>query len=41
MFLDEAIDGSLQIDDGMKDAVLQAASREFSEEALDGIEPRA
>ena len=36
---DEAIDGSLEIDDGMEDAVLEPPARQLGEEALDGIEP--
>jgi hypothetical protein len=41
VFADEAIDRGLQVDDGMKDAALEPASREFGEEALDGVKPRA
>lgn len=37
----EAVDGGLEIDDGVEDAVFQAAAREFGEEALDGVEPGA
>ena len=37
---DEAIDGGLEIDEGMEDTVLEPAPREFGKEALDGIEPR-
>ena len=41
VFPDEAVDGGLQVDDGMEDAVLEPAPRKFSEEALDGVEPGA
>ena len=41
VFPDEAVDGGLEVDDGVEDAVLEPASRELGEEALDGIEPRA
>ena len=40
VFTDEAIDGGLEIDEGMEDTVLEPAPREFGKEALDGIEPR-
>jgi hypothetical protein len=36
---DEAIDGGLEIDDGMEDAVLESSPCQLGEEALDGIEP--
>ena len=39
VLFDKALDGSLQIDDGMKDTVLQPSSGEFCEEALDSVEP--
>ena len=39
VFADEPIDGGLEIDDGMEDAVLEPAPGQFGEEALDGIEP--
>ena len=39
MLGDEAVDGGLQIDDGVEDAVFEAASGELGEEALDGVEP--
>lgn len=39
MFADEAIDGGLQIDDGMKDAIFQTPAGQLCKEALDGIEP--
>ena len=41
MLFDVALDGGLQIDDGMKDAALQALSGQGGEEVLDGIEPGA
>ncbi len=41
MLLDVALDGGLQIDDGMKDATLQALSGQGGEEILDGVEPGA
>ena len=41
VFADEAVDGGLQVDEGMEDAMLEPAPGEFGEEALDGIEPRA
>ena len=41
MLFDEAVDGALEIDDGVEDAVLQAASSQLGKEALDGVEPRA
>jgi len=37
----EAVDGGLQVDDGMEDAMLERAACQLGEEALDGIEPRA
>jgi hypothetical protein len=36
-----AVDGGLEMDDGMKDATLEAALRQFGEETFDGVEPRA
>ena len=36
---DVAVDGSLQVDDGMKDSALEATLRQLGEEALDGVEP--
>ena len=39
VFFDEAVDGGLEIDDGMKDAVLEPSAGQFGEEAFDGIEP--
>ena len=41
VFADEAVDGDLEIDDGMEDAVLEPAAGEFGEEPLDGVEPAA
>ena len=38
---DEAVDGDLQVDKGIKDATLEATSGELGEVALDGIEPGA
>ena len=37
---DEAVDGGLQVDDGVEGAVLQATAGQLGEEALDGVEPR-
>ena len=37
----EAVDGGLKVDEGMKDAAFEASVGEFCEEALDGIEPGA
>ena len=39
-FSDEAIDGSLEIDEGVEDAALEPPPGEFGEEAFDGVEPR-
>ena len=36
---DEAIDGGLEIDNGPEDAVLEPATRQDGEEALDRVEP--
>ena len=33
----EAIDGGLQVDDGVEDAILQASAGQLGEEALKGI----
>lgn len=38
MLLDEAVDGGLQIDDGVEDAVLKATASQLGEEALDRVE---
>ena len=37
---DEAVDGGLQVDDGLEDAVSEPSPGQFGEEALDGVEPR-
>ena len=39
VLLDEAVDGGLKIDDGVEDAVFQAAPGELGKEAFDRIEP--
>ena len=39
-FCDEAIDGGLEIDEGMEDAPVEAPFCEFCEEPFDGVEPR-
>ena len=39
MLLDKAVDGCLEIYDGVKDAVFQPPPCELGEKALDGIEP--
>ena len=39
VLFDEAVDGGLEVDDGMKDAVLQASSCQFCEEAFDCVQP--
>ena len=39
-FLQEAVDGGLEIDDRAEDAAFEAAFGQFGEEALDRIEPR-
>lgn len=41
VLLDEAIDGRLQVNDGVEDAMLQPSARQFREEAFDCVEPRA
>ena len=41
VFGEEAVDGGLEVDDRVKDAALEATLRQFGEEALDGVEPRA
>ena len=38
-FGDEAIDGGLEIDQGVEDAAFELPSCEFGEEAFDGVEP--
>ena len=40
MDVDEGVDGALQVDEGVEDAVLQPSSRELGEEAFDGVQPR-
>ena len=39
VFGDEAVDGGLQVDDGVKHAVLQPSPRQFREKALHRVEP--
>lgn len=39
VFSYEAIDGGLEVDERMEDAVLDPPPRQLCEEALDGIEP--
>ena len=39
VLVDEAFDGGLQVDDGSEHAVLEAASCELGEKALDSVEP--
>jgi hypothetical protein len=39
-FLQEAVDGGLEIDDRAKEPAFEASLGEFGEEALDRIEPR-
>lgn len=39
--IDEAVDGSLQVDEGVEDAAFETSSAELGEEALDGVEPGA
>ncbi len=39
MLVDVALDGGLQVDDGMEDAALQALSGQGGEEVFDGVEP--
>lgn len=36
---EEAVDGGLEVDYGMKDAEFEAALRQLGEEALDRVEP--
>lgn len=40
MLLGEAVDGSLKVDDGVEDAVLEATTGQFGEEPLDRAKPR-
>ena len=39
MLLDEAVDGGLQVDDGVKYAVFQASPGELGKETFDRVEP--
>ena len=39
VFFDEAIDGGLEVDERVQDAVLEPPPRQLCEEALDGIQP--
>jgi len=39
MFLDEAIDRILQVNEGVEHAVFEPSARQFGEEALNGIQP--
>jgi hypothetical protein len=41
MLFEEAVDGSLEVDDGAKDAALEPALGEGREEAFGGVEPTA
>ena len=41
MLLDEAVDGGLEIDEGVEDAVFEPPPCELGEEAFDGVLPRA
>jgi len=41
VLVDEAIDGGLEVDEGMKDATFEASPGEFGEEAFDGVGPGA
>src|SRR5271170_838512 len=41
VFVEEAVDGGLEVGDGSEDAAPEPALREFGEEALDGVEPGA
>ena len=38
---DEAVDGCLEVDEGVKDAALEASFGELGEVTLDGVEPGA
>ena len=40
VLLDEAIDGRLQIDEGVKDAMFELSASKLGEEPLDGVVPR-
>jgi hypothetical protein len=39
LYLDEAFDGELQVNEGSEHAALEALTREFGEEAFYRIEP--
>ncbi len=41
MLVEEAIDGRLEVDDGVEDAAFQSSLGELGKKAFDGIEPRA
>ena len=41
VFVDEPIDRGLQIDQRIEDSVFESAVGQFSEEALDRVQPRA
>lgn len=41
MLGEEAVDGGLKIDDGVKDAVTEPAAGQGCEESLDGVEPES
>ncbi len=36
---EEAVDGCLQVDEGMEDAAIQSSLRQLRKEPLDGIQP--
>ena len=40
VLVEEAVDGGLEVDEGMEDASLEASCGEPGEEALDGVQPR-
>lgn len=40
VLFNEAVDGGLEVDNRMEDAVLQAPPGQCGEEAFDGVEPR-
>ena len=39
VLLDEAVDGRLEIDEGVEDAVFEPSAGELGEKAFDGIQP--
>ena len=39
VFADEAIDGGLEVDDGVEDAVLEPSCHQLGEEAFDRVQP--